>query len=168
VLNDEFKIVNGYMSTIHGYTSTQMILDRAAKDMRRARAAAINIIPTSTGAAKAISDVMPELEGRLDAMSFRVPVPNVSLIDLVVNLEKVISVEEVNATFKAFSEGAMKEILGYSEEPLVSTDYIHSPFSAIFDSLETRVMGNMTKVVAWYDNEWGYSSRLVDLALKLF
>jgi glyceraldehyde 3-phosphate dehydrogenase len=168
VLNDEFNIVNGYMSTIHGYTSTQMILDRAAKDMRRARAAAINIIPTSTGAAKAISDVMPELEGRLDAMAFRVPVPDVSLIDLVVNLERVTSVEEVNATFKAFSEGAMKEILGYSEEPLVSTDYIHSPFSAIFDSLETRVMGNMTKVVAWYDNEWGYSSRLVDLALKMF
>ena len=167
VVNDSFGIKKGYMSTIHGYTSTQMILDRATKDMRRARAAAINIIPTSTGAAKAISTVMPELEGKLDAMAFRVPVPDVSLIDLVVNLEKETSVEKVNAAFKAASEGSMKGILGYSDEPLVSTDYIHCPFSAVFDSLETRVMGNMVKVLAWYDKEWGYSSRLGDLALKL-
>lgn len=167
VLNDEFGIVKGYMSTIHGYTSTQMILDRAAKDMRRARAAAVNIIPTSTGAAKAIKDVMPELDGKLDAMAFRVPVPDVSLIDLVVNLERETGVDEVNTAFKAASEGSMKGILGYSDEPLVSTDYIHNPYSSIIDSLETRVMGNMIKVLSWYDNEWGYSSRLVDLALRL-
>jgi len=167
VLNDEFGIEKGYMSTIHGYTSTQMILDRAQKDMRRARAAAVNIIPTSTGAAKAITDVLPELAGKLDAMAFRVPVPNVSLIDLVVNLEKETTVDEVNIAFKNVSEGAMKDILGYSDEPLVSTDYIHCTYSAVFDSLETRVMGDMVKVLAWYDNEWGYSSRLGDLALKL-
>ncbi len=167
VLNDEFGIVKGFMSTIHGYTSTQMILDRAAKDMRRARAAAVNIIPTSTGAAKAIKDVMPELDGKLDAMAFRVPVPDVSLIDLVVNLEKETSVEDVNAAFKDASEGAMKGILGYSDEPLVSTDYIHCPYSSTIDSIETRVMGNMVKVVSWYDNEWGYSSRLGDLSLRL-
>lgn len=167
VLNEEFGIVKGYMSTIHGYTSTQMILDRAAKDMRRARAAAVNIIPTSTGAAKAIKDVMPELDGKLDAMAFRVPVPDVSLIDLVVNLEKETTVDKVNAAFKQASEGSLKGILGYSDEPLVSTDYIDCPYSSIFDSLETRVMGNMVKVLSWYDNEWGYSSRLGDLVLKL-
>ena len=168
VLNDDFGIVNGYMSTIHGYTSTQMILDRASKDMRRARAAAVNIIPTSTGAARAISVVMPELEGKLDAMAFRVPVPNVSLIDLVVNLEDETSINKVNNAFKSSSEKSMKGILGYSVEPLVSTDYIHNSYSAIVDSLETRVLSNTTKVIAWYDNEWGYSSRLVDLAIKLF
>jgi len=167
VLNDSFGIVKGYMSTVHGYTSTQMILDRADKDMRRARAAAVNIIPTSTGAAKAISEVMPELAGKLDAMAFRVPVPDVSLIDLVVNLEKETCVDEVNAAFKAASVGSNKGILGYSDEPLVSSDYIHSPYSAIIDSLETRVMGDMAKVISWYDNEWGYSCRLVDLALKI-
>ena len=167
VLNDKFGIKKGYMSTIHGYTSTQMILDRASSDMRRARAAAVNIIPTSTGAAKAISDVLPELEGKLDAMAFRVPVPNVSLIDLVVNLEKETKVEEVNEAFKKASDGPMNGVLGYSDEPLVSTDYIHNPFSGVVDCLETRVMGNMAKVLAWYDNEWGYSSRLVDLVLKL-
>jgi glyceraldehyde 3-phosphate dehydrogenase len=167
VLNGEFGIVNGFMSTIHGYTTTQMILDRAAKDMRRARAAAVNIIPTSTGAAKAIKDVMPELDGKLDAMAFRVPVPDVSLIDLVVNLEKETTVDEVNTAFKTASEGSLKGILGYSDEPLVSTDYINCPYSSIIDSLETRVMGNMVKVLSWYDNEWGYSSRLGDLALRL-
>jgi glyceraldehyde 3-phosphate dehydrogenase len=168
VLNDGFGIFNGYMSTIHGYTSTQMILDRASKDMRRARAAAVNIIPTSTGAAKAISDVMPELEGKLDAMAFRVPVPNVSLIDLVVNLEKRTSINELNKLFKSSSDGPMKGILGYCDEPLVSTDFIHTSYSAVVDSLETRVKDNLAKVIAWYDNEWGYSSRLVDLTLMLF
>jgi len=167
VLNDEFGIKKGFMSTIHGYTGTQMILDKADKDLRRARAAAINIIPTSTGAAKAISDVIPELKGKLDANAYRIPVPDVSLIDLVVNLERETSKDEVNAAMKAASEGAMKGILGYSDEPLVSTDYIHNPYSSIVDSLETNVMGNLVKVLAWYDNEWGYSSRLVDLALKL-
>lgn len=167
VLNDEFNIVNGFMSTIHGYTGTQMILDRAHKDMRRARSAAINIIPTSTGAAKALKDVMPELDGKLDAMAFRVPVPDVSLIDLVVNLEKDVTVDKVNRAYKAASDDFMKGILGYSDEPLVSTDYIGCPYSSIVDSLETRIIGNMVKVVAWYDNEWGYSSRLVDLAQKM-
>ncbi len=167
VLNDEFNIVNGFMSTIHGYTGTQMILDRAHKDMRRARSAAINIIPTSTGAAKALKDVMPELDGKLDAMAFRVPVPDVSLIDLVVNLEKDVTVDEVNRAYKAASDDSMKGILGYSDEPLVSTDYIGCSYSSIVDSLETRIIDNMVKVVAWYDNEWGYSSRLVDLAQKM-
>ena len=167
VLNDEFNIVNGFMSTIHGYTGAQMILDRAHKDMRRARSAAINIIPTSTGAAKALKDVMPELDGKLDAMAFRVPVPDVSLIDLVVNLEKDVTVDEVNRAYKAASDDSMKGILGYSDEPLVSTDYIGCSYSSIVDSLETRIIDNMVKVVAWYDNEWGYSSRLVDLAQKM-
>ena len=166
-LNDEFGIRNGFMSTIHGYTGTQMILDKADKDLRRARAAALNIIPTSTGAAKAIGEVLPELKGKLDANAYRVPVPDVSLIDLVVNLDRDTSVEEVNTALKKASEGPMKGILGYSDEPLVSTDYIHSAYSGVVDSLETNVMGSLAKVLAWYDNEWGYSGRLGDLALKL-
>jgi glyceraldehyde 3-phosphate dehydrogenase len=166
-LNDEFGIRNGFMSTIHGYTGTQMILDKADKDLRRARAAAVNIIPTSTGAAKAIGEVLPELKGKLDANAYRVPVPDVSLIDLVVNLDRDTSVEEVNTALKKASDGPMKGILGYSDEPLVSTDYIHSAYSSVVDSLETNVMGSLAKVLAWYDNEWGYSSRLGDLVLKL-
>lgn len=168
VLNDDFGIKNGFMSTIHAYTGTQMIQDKADKDLRRARAAAINIVPTSTGAAKAISEVIPELKGKLDANAYRIPVPDVSLIDLVVNLDRETSKEEVNAALRAASEGPMKGILGYSDEPLVSTDYIHNPYSSIVDSLETNVMGSLAKVLSWYDNEWGYSSRLGDLALKLF
>ena len=167
VLNDEFGIANGFMSTIHGYTGTQMILDKADKDMRRARAAAVNIVPTSTGAAKAISEVIPELKGKLDANAYRIPIPDVSLIDLAVNLEYKTSVDEINAAFKKASTGSMKGILGYSDEPLVSSDYVHDPRSSIVDSLETRMMGNMAKILSWYDNEWGYSSRLGDLALKL-
>jgi glyceraldehyde 3-phosphate dehydrogenase len=167
VLNDEFGISNGFMSTIHGYTGTQMILDKADKDMRRARAAAVNIVPTSTGAAKAISDVIPELKGKLDANAYRIPIPDVSLIDLAVNLERETSVDEINAAFKTASEGSMKGILGYSDEPLVSSDYVHDPRSSIVDSLETNMIGKMAKVLSWYDNEWGYSCRLVDLALKL-
>ncbi len=168
VLNDDFGIKNGFMSTIHAYTGTQMIQDKADKDLRRARAAAINIVPTSTGAAKAISEVIPELKGKLDANAYRIPVPDVSLIDLVVNLDRETSKEEVNAALRTASEGPMKGILGYSDEPLVSTDYIHNPYSSIVDSLETNVMGSLAKVLSWYDNEWGYSSRLGDLALKLF
>ncbi len=167
VLNDEFGIRNGFMSTIHGYTGSQMILDRSDKDLRRARAAAINIIPTSTGAAKAIGEVIPELRGKLDANAYRIPVPDVSLIDLVVNLDHKAGKDEVNAALKAASEGPMKDVLGYSDEPLVSTDYIHCPYSGVVDSLETNVIGDMVKVLAWYDNEWGYSSRLVDLAARL-
>jgi len=164
VLHDGYGIESGYMSTIHAYTNTQTLLDKRSKDLRRARAGALSIIPTSTGASKAIGEVMPELEGRLDGMAFRVPTPDVSLVDLVVNLERRASVDEINASFRAYSEGAMKGIMGYSEEPLVSVDYVHSPYSSVVDALETRVNGRMAKVLAWYDNEWGYCCRLVDVA----
>ena len=168
ILNDNYVIESGFLSTIHAYTNTQVLLDRSNKDLRRARAAAINIIPTTTGATKAISDVLPELKGKLDGMAFRVPTPNVSLVDLVVNLSKTASVDDINSRFKEASEGSMKGILGYSDEPLVSSDYNHSTYSSIFDSLETKVNGNMVKVLAWYDNEFGYACRLIDLAEKLF
>jgi len=167
VLNDSFGIVNGYMSTIHAYTNTQVVLDKSVKDLRRARAAALSIIPTTTGVTKAIGEVLPELDGKLDGMAFRVPTPDVSVVDLVANLEKQASVEEINAAFKKASECKLKGILGYSDEPLVSVDYIHSPYSAILDSLETRSMGKTAKVMAWYDNEWGYCCRLVDVAEKM-
>ena len=167
VLNDEYGIVNGFMSTIHAYTTTQNILDKSHKDLRRARAAAMSIIPTTTGATKALGDVIPSLKGKLDGMAFRVPTPDVSLIDLVVNLEKEASVDEVNESMKAASEGKMKGILGYSDEPLVSADYVHCPYSSVVDSIETRSMGNMIKVVSWYDNEWGYVCRLIEVAERL-
>ena len=167
VLNDEYGVVNGYMSTIHAYTTTQNILDKSHKDMRRARAAAMSIVPTTTGATKAIGDVIPSLKGKLDGIAFRVPTPDVSLIDLVVNLEKKASVDEVNESFKRASEGPMKGILGYSDEPLVSVDYVHCPYSSVVDSIETRSMGEMVKVVSWYDNEWGYVSRLIEVAERL-
>jgi glyceraldehyde 3-phosphate dehydrogenase len=164
VLHDGYGIESGYMSTIHAYTNTQVVLDKRLKDLRRARAGALSIIPTSTGASEAIGEVMPELKGRLDGMAFRVPTPDVSLVDLVVNLERQATVDEINAAFKAASEGAMQGIMGYTEEPLVSVDYVHSPYSSVVDALETRVNGSMAKVIAWYDNEWGYCSRLVDVA----
>jgi glyceraldehyde 3-phosphate dehydrogenase len=167
VLNDNYGIEHGFMSTIHSYTNDQNILDKSHKDMRRARAAAMNIIPTTTGATKAIGEVIPDLEGKLAGMAYRVPTPDVSLIDLVVKLGKKVTAEEVNAAFKKASEGPMKGILGYSDEPLVSSDYIHCPYSSVVDSLETTVMGDMLKVVSWYDNEWGYVSRLVEVAEKL-
>ena len=164
VLHDGYGIESGYMSTIHAYTNAQMLLDKRSKDLRRARAGALSIIPTSTGASEAIGEVMPELKGRLDGIAFRVPTPDVSLVDLVINLERPATVDEINASFKASSEGAMKGIMGYSEEPLVSVDYVHSPYSSVVDALETRVNGRMAKVLAWYDNEWGYCCRLVDVA----
>ena len=167
VLHDGYGIESGYMSTIHAYTNAQTMLDKRSKDLRRARAGALSIIPTSTGASKAIGEVMPELKGRLDGMAFRVPTPDVSLVDLVVNLERRASVDEINASFKAASEGALKGIMGYSMEPLVSVDYVHSPYSSVVDASETRVNGRMAKVLAWYDNEWGYCSRLVDVAEML-
>ena len=167
VLHDGYGIESGYMSTIHAYTNAQTMLDKRSKDLRRARAGALSIIPTSTGASKAIGDVMPELKGRLDGMAFRVPTPDVSLVDLVVNLEKQATVDEINASFKAASEGAMKGIMGYSMEPLVSVDYVHSPYSSVVDASETRVNGRMAKVIAWYDNEWGYCNRLVDVAERM-
>ncbi|WP_232696584.1 type I glyceraldehyde-3-phosphate dehydrogenase [Brevibacillus daliensis] len=164
VLNDNFGIVKGLMTTVHSYTNDQQILDLPHKDLRRARAAAENIIPTSTGAAKAVSLVLPELKGKLNGFSMRVPTPNVSVVDLVVETTKAVTAEEVNAALKAAAEGPLKGIMGYSEEPLVSSDYNGNPDSSIIDALSTMVIeGNMVKVVSWYDNESGYSNRVVDL-----
>ncbi|WHX99922.1 type I glyceraldehyde-3-phosphate dehydrogenase [Neobacillus sp. DY30] len=164
VLNDEFGIKRGMMTTIHSYTNDQQILDLPHKDYRRARAAAENMIPTSTGAAKAVSLVLPELKGKLNGMAVRVPTPNVSIVDLVAELDKEVTADEVNSALKAAAEGPLKGILHYSELPLVSTDYNGSPASSSIDSLSTMVLeGNMVKVLSWYDNEVGYSSRVVDL-----
>jgi len=164
VLNDKFGIKRGMMTTIHSYTNDQQILDLPHKDYRRARAAAMNIIPTTTGAAKAVSLVLPELKGKLNGGAVRVPTPNVSLVDLVAELDKEVTAEEVNAALKAASEGELKGILGYSEEPLVSGDYNGNVDSSTIDALSTMVMeGNMVKVISWYDNETGYSHRVVDL-----
>ncbi|WP_078543966.1 type I glyceraldehyde-3-phosphate dehydrogenase [Litchfieldia alkalitelluris] len=165
VLNDNFGIKRGMMTTVHSYTNDQQILDLPHKDLRRARAAAENIIPTTTGAAKAVSLVLPELKGKLNGGAMRVPTPNVSLVDLVAELDKDVTVEEVNAALKAASENELKGILYYSEEPLVSGDYNGSPASSTIDALSTMVMeGSMVKVISWYDNETGYSHRVVDLA----
>ena len=165
VIFDNFGIVKGLMTTIHSYTNDQRILDLAHKDLRRARAAALNIIPTTTGAAKALALVIPELEGKFDGMALRVPTPTVSIVDFVAEVEKETSVEEVNAAFEAAANGAMKGILGYSAEPLVSMDYKGDSRSSIVDGLSTMVIGGkMVKVVAWYDNEWAYSVRVCDLA----
>jgi glyceraldehyde 3-phosphate dehydrogenase len=156
------------MTTIHSYTNDQRTLDLAHSDLRRARAAAINMIPTNTGAAKAIGLVMPDLKGRCDGFAIRVPTPNVSVVDLVVVTEKATTKEEVNATLKRAAGGELKGILGYTEEPLVSTDFMRDPHSAIVDAAMTRVVdGNLVKVLAWYDNEWGYSSRVVDLIRRI-
>jgi glyceraldehyde 3-phosphate dehydrogenase len=164
VLNDEFGIKRGMMTTIHSYTNDQQILDLPHKDYRRARAAAENMIPTSTGAAKAVSLVLPELKGKLNGMAVRVPTPNVSIVDLVAELDREVTADEVNAALKAAAEGPLKGILHYSELPLVSSDYNGSPASSSIDSLSTMVLeGNMVKVLSWYDNEVGYSSRVVDL-----
>lgn len=168
ILNDKFGLKRGMMTTVHSYTNDQQILDLPHKDYRRARAAAENIIPTSTGAAKAVSLVLPELKGKLNGMAMRVPTPDGSLVDLVAELDKDVTAEEVNAAFKEAAEGPLKGILGYSEEPLVSADYVGDPHSSTIDALSTMVMeGNMVKVVSWYDNEMGYSSRCVDLAVFL-
>ncbi|MBS4219419.1 type I glyceraldehyde-3-phosphate dehydrogenase [Bacillus sp. FJAT-49711] len=165
VLNDKFGIVRGMMTTVHAYTNDQQILDLPHKDYRRARAAAENIIPTSTGAAKAVALVLPELKGKLNGMAMRVPTPNVSVVDLVAELEKSVTAEEVNAALKEAAEGELKGILAYTEEPLVSTDYNGDTHSSTIDALSTMVMeGNMVKVLSWYDNETGYSNRVVDLA----
>jgi glyceraldehyde 3-phosphate dehydrogenase len=165
VLDENFGIENGMMTTIHAYTNDQNLVDYKHKDPRRARAAALNMIPTTTGAAKAVALVLPQLKGKFNGISIRVPVPTVSLVDLVVTTKKPVTVEEVNAAFKAVSEKEdMKMYLGYSEEPLVSSDYRADERSSIVDALSTDVIGeNMLKVMAWYDNEWGYSARVVDL-----
>ncbi|OZI13629.1 type I glyceraldehyde-3-phosphate dehydrogenase [Bacillaceae bacterium SAS-127] len=164
VLNDQFGIKRGMMTTIHSYTNDQQILDLPHKDYRRARAAAESMIPTTTGAARAVALVLPELKGKLNGMAMRVPTPNVSVVDLVVELEKDTTVEQVNAALKAAAEGELKGILAYTEEPLVSRDYNGSPVSSTIDALSTMVIeGNMIKVLAWYDNEAGYSHRVIDL-----
>jgi len=165
VLDDDFGIVKGLMTTIHSYTNDQQILDKTHKDLRRARAAAVSMIPTTTGAAKAVSKVLPNLKGKLNGFSVRIPTPTVSLVDLVCELKKTVTVDEVNNAFKKAAEGEMKGILGYSDEPLVSVDYKGDNRSSIIDGLSTMVIeSNMVKVVSWYDNEWGYSCRTVDLA----
>ncbi|MEJ2301107.1 MAG: type I glyceraldehyde-3-phosphate dehydrogenase [Anaerolineales bacterium] len=165
VLHEQFGIIQGLMTTIHSYTNDQRILDLAHGDLRRARAAGLNMIPTTTGAAKAVALVIPELKGKFDGLAIRVPTPTVSLIDLVVTLDKSAAEEEVNAALKAAAQGSLKGILGYSEEPLVSVDYKGDPRSGIVDALSTKMIGDhMLKLLVWYDNEWGYSVRCADLA----
>jgi glyceraldehyde 3-phosphate dehydrogenase len=163
VLDEKFEIESGFMTTIHSYTNDQNLLDLPHKDLRRARAAAINMVPSSTGAAKAIGLVLPRLVGKLDGIAIRVPTPNVSLVDLVTIVKAKVTKEAVNQAFKEASEGALKGILGYTAEPLVSTDFMQTSVSGTVDSLETKVNGNLVKTLAWYDNEWGYSCRLKDL-----
>ena len=168
VLNDEFGIVNGLMTTVHAYTNDQNNIDNPHKDLRRARNCASSIIPTSTGAAKALRLVLPELDGKIHGMALRVPTPNVSLVDLVVDLEKDVTVEDINAAFQNAAEGKMNGILNFNMDPLVSSDYNTTTFSSTVDGLSTIVLGDRkVKVIAWYDNEWGYSARVVDLATKI-
>jgi len=167
VLNDEFGIKSGLMTTTHAYTNDQNTLDGPHKDLRRARTAAVSIIPTTTGAAKATGKVIPELNGKLDGMAMRVPTPDGSVIDLVVEVEKDVTVEKVNAAMKKAAEGSMKRILEYLTDPVVSIDIVGNPHSSIFDSLLTMVNGNIVKIISWYDNEWGYSVRVVDLLEKM-
>lgn len=166
-LNDAFGVEKGLMVTIHGYTNDQRVADMIHKDLRRARAAAMNIIPTTTGAAKAVGKVIPELNGKLDGYSLRVPVITGSCVDLVADLKKEVTADEVNAAIKAAAEGPLKGILAYCDEPIVSSDIIGNPHSSIFDSLCTMTMGRTVKVVSWYDNEWGYSCRTVDIMEKI-
>jgi len=164
VLHQTFGVKRGFMSTIHAYTNDQRILDQVHSDLRRARAAAINIVPTTTGAARAVTQVIPELKGRLDGVAYRVPVSTVSMCDFVADLDKDATIEQVNQAFRAAAQGPLKGILEYCDEPLVSTDFKGNPASSIFDSLSTMILGgSMVKVLSWYDNEWGYSCRLADL-----
>jgi glyceraldehyde 3-phosphate dehydrogenase len=162
-INDAFGIQRGLMTTIHAYTQDQNLQDGPHKDLRRARAAALNIVPTSTGAAKAIGLVLPELQGRFDGYALRVPIPTGSVTDLTVTLGRKVSVAEVNEAVQAAAEGSLKGFLRYTDEPIVSTDIVTDPASCVFDSGLTKVVGDLVKVVGWYDNEWGYSNRLVDL-----
>jgi glyceraldehyde 3-phosphate dehydrogenase len=165
VLNDNFGILRGYMVTIHSYTGDQKTVDTLHKDLHRARAAALSLIPTSTGAARAVGLVLPELKGKLDGTAIRVPTPNVSLVSLDVNLKTHATKEEINAVMKAASEGALKGVLAYNTEPLVSSDFNHNPASSTFDATQTAVVdGELARVLAWYDNEWGFSNRMGDTA----
>jgi len=167
VLNDTFGIEKGLMTTVHAYTNDQRVADMIHSDLRRGRAAACNIIPTSTGAAKAIGQVIPALDGKLHGLALRVPVPVGSVVDLVVEVKKEASVEAINAAMKKAAEGPMKGILAYCEDPIVSSDIVKSTYSSVFDALSTMVKGNMVKVLSWYDNEWGYSNRSVDLMERM-
>ena len=168
ILHEQFGIVRGFMTTIHGYTNDQRVLDLPHSDLRRARAAAISMIPTTTGAARAVGKVIPELKGKLDGVSIRVPVCDGSLVDLVAELKKTVTAEDINAAVKKAAQGPMKNIVEYCEDPIVSVDVIGNSHSSIFDSLSTVVMdGNFVKVFSWYDNEWGYSCRTLDLVKKL-
>lgn len=168
VLHRELGIDNGFMTTVHSYTNDQRVLDGMHTDLRRARTAGVNQIPTTTGAAKALGVIIPELKGRLDGISVRVPTATGSLVDFVCNVKKSATVEEINAMMKAESEKQeLKSIFSYTSDPIVSADIIHDPHSVIFDSLSTKVIGNMVKVLGWYDNEWGYSNRVVDLCVKI-
>ncbi|MFZ5519439.1 MAG: type I glyceraldehyde-3-phosphate dehydrogenase [Candidatus Zhuqueibacterota bacterium] len=169
VLHDNFGIVRGVMTTVHAYTNDQNILDLPHKDLRRARAAAVSIIPTTTGAAKAVGKVIPELNGKLDGLAMRVPTSDGSVVDLVAELKKPATVEEINKAMKKAAEGPLKGILEYTEDPIVSVDVVGNSHSSIFDALSTMVVGGtMVKVISWYDNEWGYSCRVVDLLAKMF
>ena len=168
VLLESFGIKRGLMTTIHSYTNDQNLLDLPHRDLRRARAAALSMIPATTGAAKAVAEVIPELKGKLNGTAVRVPTPNVSLVDLTVELEKAATVEQINAAFKAAAAGKLAGVLAYSEDPTVSVDYCHSPYSSVFDATSTFVIGEtFAKVFAWYDNEWGFSNRMVDVARYL-
>ena len=167
VLHDTVGIENGLMTTIHAYTNDQNIVDGHHKDLRRARAAAMNMIPTKTGAAKAVGLVLPELNGKLDGFAVRVPTANVSVVDLSFIAKRDCTKEEINAALRAASEGARKGVLAYNDEPLVSIDFNHTPFSSIFDATQTKVNGRMVKVLAWYDNEWGFSNRMLDTAIAM-
>jgi glyceraldehyde 3-phosphate dehydrogenase len=168
ILHEAYGIERGFMTTIHAYTNDQQVLDLPHKDLRRARAAAINLIPTSTGAARAIGVVLPELKGKVDGMSMRAPVPTGSIVDLVVQVGSEPTAEQVNELFRSQADtGDLEGILRYTDEPIVSTDIVHSPYSSIFDSGLTMANGNLVKVFSWYDNEWGYSCRLVDLVAKI-
>ncbi len=167
VLNDRFGIESGFMTTIHSYTNDQRILDAPHADLRRARSCALSQIPTTTGAARAVGLVIPELKGKLDGLAIRVPTPTGSVVDLVATLKVETTKEEVNKAMKEAAAGPMKGILEYTEDPIVSVDVVHNPHSSVFDSISTMVMGKTVKVLAWYDNEWGYSSRVVDLVEKL-
>lgn len=167
VMMDSFGIEQGLMTTVHAFTNDQRILDLPHKDLRRARAASMSIIPTSTGAARAIGLVLPELKGKLDGFALRVPVPDGSVVDLVLTLEREASVEEINAAVKEAAEGPMKGVLRYTDEPIVSSDIVDDPHSSVFDSLLTMVMGKQAKVVMWYDNEWGFTNRMVELCGRL-
>jgi glyceraldehyde 3-phosphate dehydrogenase len=167
VLNDSFGLESGFMTTVHAYTNDQRILDRAHKDMRRARAAALSIIPTTSGATTSTGIVIPEMKGKLDGLAMRVPVPTGSIVDFVGVLKSKVEVDELNNAFRKAANKDLRDIIAYTEEPLVSCDYIHSPYSAVIDGQSTMVKGSLVKILAWYDNEWGYSCRLVEIAEKI-